>query len=59
MAENAAEVRELVSPGVYYKVVHNMTMKIVPTQRVDWPPRTKTQPKSIPDRSGCPLTIAV
>lgn len=35
---NAAKVKGLVSPGVYYKVVHGMTMKIVPTQRVDWPP---------------------
>jgi hypothetical protein len=39
--ENAAKVVELVSPGVYYKVMHNMTMKIVPTKRVDWPPPYK------------------
>ncbi|MFZ0888063.1 MAG: DUF1329 domain-containing protein, partial [Candidatus Binataceae bacterium] len=36
--ESAAKVKDLVSPGVYYKVVHGMTMKIIPTQRVDWPP---------------------
>jgi hypothetical protein len=40
-SENAPKVKELVSPGVYYKVEHGMTMKIVPTQRVDWPPPYK------------------
>ncbi len=39
--ENAAKVKDLVSPGVYYKVVHGMTMKIIPTGRVDWPPPYK------------------
>ena len=39
--ENGAQVRDLVSPGVYYKVQHGMTMKIVPTLRVDWPPPYK------------------
>jgi hypothetical protein len=39
--ENAARVRELVSPGVYYKVTRGMTMKIVPDQRVEWPPPYK------------------
>ncbi len=36
--ENAPQVRDLVSPGVYYKVVNGMSMKIVPSQRIDWPP---------------------
>jgi len=36
--ENAAKVKDLVSPGVYYKVQSGMTMKIIPTSRVDWPP---------------------
>jgi hypothetical protein len=40
-AETASKVKNLVAPGVYYKVVHNMSMKIVPTQRVDWPPPYK------------------
>jgi hypothetical protein len=40
-AETASKVKDLVAPGVYYKVVHNMSMKIVPTQRVDWPPPYK------------------
>jgi Protein of unknown function (DUF1329) len=37
-AQNASKVKDLVSPGVYYKVRHGMTMKIVPTRRIDWPP---------------------
>ncbi|HUY27682.1 MAG TPA: DUF1329 domain-containing protein [Candidatus Binataceae bacterium] len=36
--DNAAKIKDLVAPGVYYKVAHGMTMNIVPTQRVDWPP---------------------
>jgi hypothetical protein len=40
-SENASKIKDLVSPGVYYKVTHSMTMKIVPTQRVDWPPPYK------------------
>src|SRR5712671_5018755 len=39
--ENAPKVKELVSPGVYYKVERGMTMKIVPTERIDWPPPYK------------------
>ena len=42
--DNATKVKDLVGPGVYYKVEHGMSMKIVPTQRVDWPtpfPRRK------------------
>jgi hypothetical protein len=31
-------VQELVSPGVYFKVLNGMTMKIVPSRRVSWPP---------------------
>ena len=40
-AENAKQVQDLVSPGVYYKVSHGMSMKITPTQRIDWPPPYK------------------
>jgi hypothetical protein len=39
--DNAAQVKDLVAPGVYYKVIHGMEMKIVPTERVDWPPPYK------------------
>ncbi len=35
---NSYRVKNLVSPGVYYKVVNGMTMKIVPSERIDWPP---------------------
>jgi hypothetical protein len=40
-AANADKVRDLVSPGVFYKVTQGMTMKIVPTDRLDWPPPYK------------------
>src|SRR6202790_5461491 len=38
---NASKVKDLVSPGVYYKVENGMTMKIVPSGRIDWPPPYK------------------
>jgi hypothetical protein len=40
-AQTAAKVKDLVAPGVYYKVEHGMSMKIVPSQRADWPPPYK------------------
>ncbi len=36
--QNAALVKDLVSPGVYYRVAMGMSMDIVDTQRVNWPP---------------------
>ena len=42
--ENATKVKDLVGPGVYFKVERGMSMKIVPTQRVDWPPPYKDGP---------------
>jgi hypothetical protein len=36
--ENSYKVKPLVSPGVYYKVTQGMTMKIVPTEHMEWPP---------------------
>ena len=39
--DNATKVQDLLSPGVYYKVLRGMTMKIIPSQRVDWPPPYK------------------
>src|SRR5437879_6358820 len=39
--ENASKVEALVSPGVYQRVLHGMSMKIVPTERIDWPPPYK------------------
>jgi Protein of unknown function (DUF1329) len=38
---NATRVKELVSPGVFYKVENGMTMKIVAPQRIEWPPPYK------------------
>ena len=32
--DNAAQVKDLVSPGVYYMVQHGMHMEIVPTRRL-------------------------
>src|SRR5208282_931923 len=40
-AQNADKVQDLVSPGVYYLVKHDMRMHIVPSERVDWPPPYK------------------
>jgi hypothetical protein len=40
-ADKANQVRDLISPGILYKVQRGMTMKIVPTQRIDWPPPYK------------------
>jgi len=37
-AQNSYKVKSLVAPGVFYKVERGMTMKIVPSSRVDWPP---------------------
>ena len=40
-SDNASKVKDLVAPGVYYKVERGMQMKIVPTSRIDWPPPYK------------------
>ncbi len=39
--ENAAQVKDLVSPGVFYSVTHGMRINVVPAERVDWPPPYK------------------
>ena len=39
--QSANKVKDLVSPGVMYKVEKGMSMKIVPSQRIDWPPPYK------------------
>ena len=38
---NAAKDKDFVPPGVFQNVTHGMTMKIVPTGRIDWPPPYK------------------
>jgi hypothetical protein len=40
-AQSAEKVKDMVSPGVYYKVARGMSMKIIPSQRADWPPPYK------------------
>ena len=40
-AQNADKVKDLVSPGVFFMVKHDMRMNIVPNERVDWPPPYK------------------
>ncbi|HUY26413.1 MAG TPA: DUF1329 domain-containing protein, partial [Candidatus Binataceae bacterium] len=40
-ADTASKVMALVSPGIYLRVQGGMQLKIVPTQRVDWPPPYK------------------
>jgi hypothetical protein len=39
--DNASKVQNLVSPGQYLRVLHGMTIKVVPTERIDWPPPYK------------------
>src|ERR1700756_5109628 len=39
--DNAYQIRDIVSPGVYYMVSHGMSMNITRTKRVDWPPPYK------------------
>ncbi len=38
---NASKVKDITSPGTYYKVLKGMSMKIIPTGRIDWPPPYK------------------
>ncbi len=40
--DNAAKVAELVSPGNYMLVQQGMQMKIVPSDKLEWPPPFKT-----------------
>jgi hypothetical protein len=39
--DNAAKVKDLVSPGQYLRVLHGMTIQVTPTERIDWPPPYK------------------
>jgi len=40
-ADKADKVKDLVSPGVLFKVQGGMMMKVAPSQRIDWPPPYK------------------
>jgi Protein of unknown function (DUF1329) len=35
--ENASKVQNLLPPGTYARVLHGMTIKVEPTERIDWP----------------------
>jgi hypothetical protein len=39
--DNAEQIRDLVSPGVYYLASHGMKINVTPAERVDWPPPYK------------------
>ena len=39
--ENISRYSELVSPGEYLRVIHGMSIKVAPTERIDWPPPYK------------------
>ncbi|HKF28493.1 MAG TPA: DUF1329 domain-containing protein, partial [Candidatus Binataceae bacterium] len=40
-SDNANKVKDLVSPGVLWRLQNGMTIRIVPTERIDWPPPYK------------------
>src|SRR5436305_4889220 len=40
--DNATKVQNLVSPGNYVLVQNGMTMKVIATSKLDWPPPFKT-----------------
>lgn len=55
--DNAVKVKNLVSPGVLWRIENGMTFKVVPTERIDWPPPYKeatekysSQVRLTPDR---------
>ena len=35
--DNASKVQNLLPPGTYERVLHGMTIKVEPTERIDWP----------------------
>ena len=56
--ENAAQVKDLVSPGVFYAVTHGMHMDIVAPERIDWPPPYREATEKYSSRCGSPTIIA-
>src|ERR1700758_5413908 len=38
---NVESIRDLVSPGVFWRAKNGMVMNIIPTGRIDWPPPYK------------------
>jgi Protein of unknown function (DUF1329) len=39
--DNAYKAKEVLPPGAYLRVLHGMTIKVEPTERIDWPPPYK------------------
>jgi hypothetical protein len=39
--ENATKVQDLLPPGAYKRVLNGMTLRVTPTERIDWPPPYK------------------
>jgi len=39
--DNSYKVKDLLPPGTYMRVEHGMTIKVEPTERIDWPPPFK------------------
>src|SRR6516165_1995281 len=37
-ADQAKKVKNLLPPSAYWRVTHGMSMKVAPTDRIDWPP---------------------
>jgi hypothetical protein len=35
--DNSYKVKDLLPPGTYMRVLHGMTIKVEPTERIDWP----------------------
>ena len=52
--DNAAKVAELVSPGNYLLVQQGMMLRIVPTEKLDWPPPFKAATEKYLRRSLAP-----
>src|SRR5260370_33484782 len=48
--ENAAQAKDLVSPGAFYTITHGMRMDIVSSERVDWPPPYKDATEQYSDK---------
>jgi hypothetical protein len=39
--DNSSKVKDLLPPGTYLRVLHGMTIKVEPTERIEWPPPYK------------------
>ena len=57
-AETANKVKDLVPPGVYYKVEKGMSMKVVPAERCDWPPPYKDATEKYSAQGSARFAIA-